>query len=324
MTVSPSTPSATVVITGASSGIGAACALHLDKLGYAVFAGVRRVEDGARLQALASARLRPLIIDVTDQASIRAAAVTVAEAVGPAGLAGLVNNAGIVIVGPLELMPLDQLRYQFEVNVIGHVAVTQAFLPLLRQAKGRIINMSSVSGRLASPFNGPYAATKHALEALSDSLRGELRPWGIEVCLVEPGSIDTPIWRKAQTLGWALWAELPDEARMLYAEAVATFEAAGLKIAARGLRPEVVAEAVAEALAANRPQTRYLVGRDAVIQAAAARFIPDRLRDRLIRRELNQPDTTAAPLSPALLAGLAAGLALTGLWLNRSRKPKQR
>ena len=157
-----------IVITGASSGIGEACALYLDELGYRVFAGVRKPAAGEALKAKASKRLAPVILDVTDVASIDRAVETVKAAVGAAGLAGLVNNAGIGVGGPLEVVPLADLRKQFEVNVIGQVAVTQALLPLLRQGRGRIVNMGSIAGRATMPFMGPYSASKFALEALTD------------------------------------------------------------------------------------------------------------------------------------------------------------
>src|SRR5712691_5002789 len=178
-----------VVITGAASGIGEACALHLDKLGFCVFAGVRREVDGAALQGKASERLTPLLLDVTDAASIRFAVEIVATGVVETGLAGLVNNAGITVAGPLEFLPVSELRRQLEVNVIGQVAVTQAFLPLLRRGQGRIVNMGSLAGRIATPFIGPYHASKFAMEALTDSLRMELRRWGMHVSLIEPGFI---------------------------------------------------------------------------------------------------------------------------------------
>ena len=179
-----------VVITGASTGIGAACALHLDQWGWRVFAGVRKQGDAEALRAQGSARLTPVSLDVTDTVSISTAASAVAGAVGAAGLAGLVNNAGIVVPGPIELLPLSDLRRQLEINVVGQVAVTQAFLPLIRAGRGRIVNMGSIAGRMATPFTGAYGASKFALEALTDALRLELQPWGISVSIIEPGAVD--------------------------------------------------------------------------------------------------------------------------------------
>src|SRR4051812_39464080 len=178
-----------VVVTGASTGIGEAIARRMDA-GFRVFAGVRKEEDAERLRA-AGANIEPVLLDVTDQASIDAAAATVKAAVRDQGLAGLVNNAGIAVSAPLEFLPVDELRNQLEVNVVGQVAVTQAFLSDIRTAKGRIINIGSIGGKVAFPLAGAYAASKFAMEAITDSLRRELRPWGIEVSIVEPGGVKT-------------------------------------------------------------------------------------------------------------------------------------
>lgn len=273
-----------VVITGASTGIGRACALYLDRLGFQVFAGVRRASDGEALQGQASGRLQPLFIDVTDAGLISAAVETVAAAVGRAGLAGLVNNAGIAVGGPLEFIPVEKFRQQIEINVVGQVAVTQAFLPLLRAGRGRVVNMGSISGRVATPMLGPYAASKFALEALTDSLRGELRPWGIEVSIVEPGAIATPIWNKSVSAAEAMIDGFPPEAFDLYGPSLDRLRAAILQTGQRGLPAETVARVVAHALTARRPKTRYLIGRDARLGAFLARLLPDRLRDRLLAR----------------------------------------
>lgn len=208
-----STRGQAVVITGAATGIGAACANRLAHTGFHVFAGVRKTEDGAALQQAIGDQVTPLLLDVTNGEQIAAAQAAVTTMVGERGLAGLVNNAGIAVGGPLEFMPLDEFHRQMEVNVYGALAVTQAFLPLLRQAKGRIINMSSIAGLAASPFLGPYAASKFALEALSDALRLELHPWEIEVVLIEPGNIATPIWQKGLAFADQLEAKLPAQAQ---------------------------------------------------------------------------------------------------------------
>ena len=186
-----------IVVTGASSGIGAACARHLDSLGFTVWAGVRKKQDGEQLARLTSARLHILMLDVTDLESIAAAAHTLSEAAGATGLAGLVNNAGISVAGPLELLPLSEVRTQFEVNVLGALGVTQALLPLLRKARGRLVNISSIAGLAATPFLGAYCGSKFALEAMSDALRLELAPWGIAVSLIEPGAVQSQIWERA-------------------------------------------------------------------------------------------------------------------------------
>ena len=284
----------TVVITGASTGIGAACALRLAQAGCRVFAGVRREEDGAALLRRAPTGLTPLQLDVTDEGSISAAVREVERGLEHGGgLIGLVNNAGIALGGPLELLPLDALRRQFEVNVFGLMAVTQAFLPLIRRGSrgepGRIVNMGSISGRFAGPFVGPYAASKHALEALSDSLRVELRPWGIEVALIEPGRIATPIWEKSIAESEALAAHADPAMLARYRPALERMRAFVGKLNARRLPAERVAAAVEHALFAARPKTRYVVGLDAYAQLLASRFVPDRVRDALVARVLRLP-----------------------------------
>ncbi len=278
-----------IVITGASSGIGEACALYLDELGYRVFAGVRRLSDGEALKAKASVRLTPVLLDVTDLASIDRAAETVKAAVGSAGLAGLVNNAGIAVGGPLEVVPLADLRKQFEVNVIGQVAVTQALLPLLRQGRGRIVNMGSIAGRATMPFMGPYSASKFSLEALTDAMRMELRPWGIHVSIVEPGAIASRIWDKAGHAADQMEAAASAEAKAHYGEAVARVREVVARAAQRAIPARVVAEAVAHALSAARPKTRYLVGLDARFRAMLAAWLPDRVQDWLLKRILKLP-----------------------------------
>lgn len=278
-----------VVITGASSGIGEACALHLDALGYRVFAGVRRQEDGEAVKARASARLTPVLLDVTDVALIHQAAGVVRDAVGAAGLAGLVNNAGIAVGGPLEVVPPADLRKQFEVNVIGQMLVTQAFLPLLRQGRGRIVNIGSISGLAATPFVGPYSASKFALEALTDALRLELRPWGIHVSIVEPGAVESRIWGKGRERAVRMEAAASPEAKACYGEAVARMREAFAQAEQRAIPARAVADAVVHALRAARPKTRYLVGRDARLRALLARWLPDRLHDWLLAKALKLP-----------------------------------
>ncbi len=278
-----------VVITGASSGIGEACALHLDQLGYRVFAGVRRPEDGEAVKARASMRLTPVLLDVTDAASIHQAAETVRAAIGTAGLAGLVNNAGIGVGGPLEVVSLEDLRKQFEVNVIGQVAVTQAFLPLLRQGRGRIVNIGSIAGLAATPFIGPYSASKFALEALTDVMRLELRAWGIHVSIVEPGAVASRIWDKGRQRTIQMEAAASPEAKALYGEAVAGVREAIARAERRAIPSRAVAKAVAHALRAARPKTRYLVGLDARLRALLAAWLPDRVQDWLLAKVLKLP-----------------------------------
>jgi NAD(P)-dependent dehydrogenase (short-subunit alcohol dehydrogenase family) len=275
-----------VVITGASTGIGAACALHLDKLGYRVFAGIRKAADGESLRQRASARLVPVRLDISDEAEVGQAARNVIEALGGEGLAGLVNNAGIVVGGMLEFLPLEALRLQLEVNVVGQIAVTQAFLPSLRKARGRIVNMGSVSGLISGPFTGAYSASKFALEALTDSLRLELRPWKIHVSIVEPGYIQTPFVSKSLAAAEALRAQLPEEALQLYGASLRAVREGTEREAAKAASTEVVVKAVVHALAARRPRTRYVVGNHSSFQIALGRALPDRWRDALIARAL--------------------------------------
>ena len=278
-----------VVVTGASSGIGAACALTLDTLGYRVFAGVRNPVDGERLQRQAGPRLMPIRLDVTDSASIAAASHTVAAMVDDRGLAGLVNNAGIGVAGPIELLPLADWRRQFEVNVFGVIAVTQTFLPLIRKGHGRIINMGSIAGRASMPFMAPYAASKHALEAITDALRLELQPWGIRVALITPGAIATPIWGKTrkETDTWdATWSQ---DLKDMYKEGFTRIKDAATAAGEQAQPARVVAAAVAHALQSRWPKTRYLVGSDAAIRSWLALLLPDRLNDWIITRIVHLP-----------------------------------
>ncbi|HEX2464035.1 MAG TPA: SDR family oxidoreductase [Thermoanaerobaculia bacterium] len=277
-----------VVVTGASSGIGEACALHLDRAGFEVFAGVRRDLDAAALCSKAPGPLRTLLLDVTDGASIARAADAVLETVGDRGVAGLVNNAGVVIPGVLEFLDLDSLRHQLEVNVVGQVAVTKAFVSALRRARGRVVNIGSISGRVALPFVGPYSASKFALEALNDSLRLELHAWGIDVSLVEPGSVETRLWEKSDTSADEVVSTLSKDALALYGKAIAAVRATSRRFEERGVPPIRVARAVEHALTARRPKTRYLVGRDARAQAFARWLLPDRLLDAVLRREIRR------------------------------------
>jgi NAD(P)-dependent dehydrogenase (short-subunit alcohol dehydrogenase family) len=276
-----------VVITGASTGIGEACARALDRGGWTVFAGVRRVEDGDRLRSGASDRLRPIAIDVTDRASIEAAREAVLHQTDR--LDGLVNNAGVAVAGPLECIPIDDFRRQLEINVVGQIAVTQAFLPLVRRAAGRVVLMGSIGGRMSTPFLGPYCASKFALEAIADALRVELMPWNVHVAIVEPGSIATPIWTKSADAAAAMRQRMPPDTDALYGEALTAVGRAAESTGRRGVAPALVADAVSHALEAPRPRTRYLVGSDARIRGILGKFIPDRMRDRLLIKVMGLP-----------------------------------
>ena len=275
-----------VLVTGASTGIGEACALHLDRLGWRVFAGVRRDEDGERLRKQATERLTPVRLDVTDEAEVTNALGTIADLVGDDGLAGLVNNAGVARGGPIEFLPLDEWRDQFEVNVLGQLAVTKAALPLVRLTRGRIVFIGSIGGRIAAPMVGPYSASKHAIEAIGATLREELLPWGIEVAVVEPGVIKTPIWTKGKAKAEELERSLGDESARLYKDQMEAIKADLEKNGRRGVEPSKVAAAVEHALTSGRPKHRYLVGMDAKLAGNLVRIVPDRAWARLSRRLL--------------------------------------
>jgi len=273
-----------VLITGASTGIGRAAALRMDGAGWRVFAGVRREEDGAALREAASERLVPVMLDVTDAGQIAAAVETVASEAGEAGLDGLVNNAGIAVLSPLETIPIEDFRRQIEVNLTAQVAVTQAVLPLIRQATGRIVFVSSIGGRMALPFGAPYHASKFGIEAVADCLRQELRPWGIDVAVIEPGSIDTPIWERGERTADSVSERAHNSQEELYGETIARFRVAVRRTADRGISPDKVAKSISHALTARRPRTRYLVGIDARAQALGRRLLPDRAFDALVAR----------------------------------------
>ncbi len=279
----------TVVVTGASSGIGRASAARLVRDGFLVFAGVRKPFDAEQLRREHGDRVFPIELDVTDSATIAAAVETVRARVGGLGLNGLVNNAGIGLTGPVEYMALDELRRQFEVNVFGQVAVTQAFLPLLRAAHGRIVNMSSVGSHIAIPFGGALCASKSAFGLLSDALRLELHASGIAVAIIEPGAIATPAVDKTLGDAEAAVRALPPEGAARYGERMREFMRRGGERERHGSSPDVVAVAVAHALTAKRPKTRYVVGKDARLLTAIPRLFGDRLLDRIRYRLFGMP-----------------------------------
>lgn len=289
MTQQPATEERRVVVTGASTGIGAACARYLDSLGLTVWACVRRQADGEVLLGGASSRLRILMLDVTDAASIAAAGRTLTDAVGDQGLSGLVNNAGISVAGPLELLPLADIRAQFEVNVFGALAVTQTLLPLLRRGGGRIVNMSSIAGLAATPFLGAYCGSKYALEAMSEAMRLELAPWGMQVALVEPGAIQSEIWRRAGLAVNRMLGRVDPEALRLYEQPLLRMQEVITRAENRAIPAEWVARAVAHALTAKRPRTRYVVGKDARFRALLKWLLPDRAQDRVLAWFLGLP-----------------------------------
>jgi len=271
----------TVLLTGASTGIGRATALRLAASDWTVLAGVRKTADGEALRTDGGERVIPLQLDVTDSAQIEQAAEQVGE-LAPGGLDALVNNAGSAVGGPLELISMDDLRRQFDVNFFGHVAVTQALIPALRRARGRIVLISSVGGLLTTPYLAPYHASKYALEAAANSLRLELARSHIQVALIEPGSVATPIWEKNR--GQVDEFSVPEELREQYGHVPAAMAKALHNTARRGIPPERVAQTIERALSARRMRARYLIGRDAHAMVWASRLLPDLLFDRLLRR----------------------------------------
>ncbi len=280
------------LVTGASTGIGRATSLFLARSGFRVYGGVRRQADAEALAAAADGvgDLQPLIIDVTDEPAIGAAARRIQEDCGEAGLRALVNNAGAAYVGPLEFVPLEDFRKQLEVNLVGQLAVTQALLPALRTGGGgRIVNVTSIGGLVSTPFYGPYCASKFAFESVSDCLRTELRPWGIDTVAIEPGSIATEIWTRGTEIANEMRGRMPAEAEALYGEAIDATERISAETGARGIHPDEVARTIHKAITVRRPRARYRVGRDAKAMTTASRMLPDRIWDRLVARTLKLP-----------------------------------
>jgi NAD(P)-dependent dehydrogenase (short-subunit alcohol dehydrogenase family) len=274
-----------VLVTGASTGIGRAIVERLRTDGVRVFAAVRDLTSVDKHPLVTAVRL-----DVTSAEEARAAAATVADALGDDRLRGIVNNAGIGVGGPLEFVDLDEVRHQFEVNVFGQLAVTQAFLTLLRNgpADPRIVFTSSIGGRIAAPFVGPYAASKHAVNGMAESLRRELLPWGFSVSVLMPATVTTPIWDKATVQVDDVVDSLPPRAVELYGEAIESVRrlAAGANDA--GIPASVVADAAHHALFSPRPKAQYLVGREAKMIAAASSALPYRAFDKLVLREMRR------------------------------------
>lgn len=273
-----------VVITGASTGIGEACALELGRHGWHVFAGVRRTEDGRALVEKAGPAITPLLLDVTRREHITEAQTRVRNIVGAAGLDGLVNNAGIVVAGPLEFLPMEEIERQLQVNVLGVIGMIQAFLPLIRSAQGRIVVMGSNSGFWCEPFLAAYGASKFALEGIVDSLRTELHPWHIEVVLIEPGCVRTPIMEKSRCSVEQVQSSMTPEMKALYARPLSALHSATDKAERMAIPPDRVARAVRHALESPRPKTRYRVGLDSRLQSVLVRCLPDRWRDCISRR----------------------------------------
>ena len=274
----------TAVVTGASTGIGWGCVKVLAQRGWRVFAGVRRTDDADRLTSAFGDAAQPLLFDVTDPKAVAAAAAKVEAALGGRTLAGLVNNAGIAVPGPLLHLGIEDFERQIAVNLTGALIVTQAFAPLLGADRsrsgppGRIVMISSVGGLNAPPFVGAYSASKFGLEGLSESLRRELMLFGVDVVLVNPGAVATPIWGKSDSVD-ANYADTP------YAAAIGKVGRYMMALAEKGLAPERIGEAVATALSAPRPKVRYVVT-PTPLQDFLARKLPRRLVDRLIAGRL--------------------------------------
>jgi NAD(P)-dependent dehydrogenase (short-subunit alcohol dehydrogenase family) len=280
-----------VLISGASRGIGRATALRLARTGWTVFATVRQTADGEELVAAAgNGAITPLRLDITDDAQIAAL-----DGALPERLDAIVNNAGIVVSGPLETLSAADLREQFEVNVVGAVALTNLVLPRLRQAHGRIVFVSSLSGLISTPMTGAYNASKFAIEAIADAWRLELRPWGIKVVLVEPAMTDTDLWRNARETLEAEAAEMSDEHRELYDEHLDGMRRTVPRMQKMAKPVDGVAATIERALTASRPRARYPVGIDVKVQAALSGVTPDRVKDAAFARLTGTP-TRPRPL----------------------------
>ena len=273
-----------VLISGASRGIGRATALRLARAGWAVYATVRNAADGEELVAEAAGEIHPLQLDVTDDGQIAA----LDEAL-PERLDAIVNNAGIVVSGPLETLSAADLREQFDVNVVGAVALTNLVLPRLREAHGRIVFVSSLSGMISTPMTGAYNASKFAIEAIADAWRLELRPWGVEVVLIEPAMTDTDLWRNAPETLESEAAEMSAEHRDLYAGHLDGMRRTVPRIQKMAKPVEGVAAAIEKALTAARPRARYPVGVDVRVQAALSGVTPDRVKDAAFGRLTGMP-----------------------------------
>jgi NAD(P)-dependent dehydrogenase (short-subunit alcohol dehydrogenase family) len=272
----------TVLVTGASRGIGKAIAEHLAEQGWDVIAGVRRPEDEAVLGATRG--VTPVRLDVTDAEQVAAL-----DEVLPQRVDAVVNNAGVVIGGPLEAVPIDELRRQFDVNVIGQIAVTQALLPRLRQSRGRVVFVSSVNGQIATPMLGPYCASKFALEASADALRMELRPWGIRVSIVQPAQTATDMWDTAEQSADDMEAAMTSGQRVLYAKHVGGFRKMIPTSRKLAVPAGKVAEVVEAALTDRRPRARYTPGMGPRLQMAVVNALPTVVADVLLRKAFAQP-----------------------------------
>jgi len=292
-----------VVITGASTGIGFAVVRKLVDLGCRVFGSVRTSSDADRLRQEFGDRFVPLQFDVTDEPAVTAAAVDVSKQLGNVTLAGLVNNAGIAVAGPLAYLRAEQFRHQLEVNLVGPMMVTRAFLPLLgtdpqrEGPPGRIVNISSVGGKIAGPFLGAYSASKFGLEAMSESLRRELILFGIDVIIIGPGAVKTPIWKKSEAGVAEQFQNTP------YRESLLKFEKFAAGEARSGFEPEIIGDAVWQALTVARPKTRYAIVPQRFTHWILPQLLPKRTLDKLIAQTMGlmprTPTTPSSPTAPA-------------------------
>jgi NAD(P)-dependent dehydrogenase (short-subunit alcohol dehydrogenase family) len=286
-----STDKGAVLITGASTGIGRATALYLDERGYRVFAGVRKKRDADSLAAAsATGNLTPVTIDVTKPASIAAARQKVQRAVGKAGLEGLVNNAGVANAGPVEYLPVEDFQAVIDVNLTGQYAVTQAFLPLVRRGEGTIVFVTSIGGKVASPFFSPYNASKFGLEGVADALRREIKPWKMDVVVIEPGSIATEIWERGTNEFERAAAKLGPEAKRLYGRQLEAMKRVMAETAARGIDADEVAQVIERSIRSSNPRARYRIGRDAKIMYWLQNLFGAKNFDTLMRRSLKLPN----------------------------------
>ncbi len=275
-----------ILVTGASSGIGRATTLCLARQGFTVFPTVRREEDAAALLAEAAGNLHPLLLDVTDPGSLESLREEAEARFSENGLCGLVNNAGLVIPGPLETLPLAALREQLEVNLFGVFQVTGILLPYLRIGHGRLVNVGSDSGRIAFPLIGAYNISKFALRGMTDTFRRELALWNLPVSLIEPGPVKTPIWDRAHEKAAELAYSLSEADRELYMDLYRAMERMSAEEGEQGVPPEKIARIIFHALTARRPHTHYLVGTNRFLFPILEKWIPARLLDRLILRKL--------------------------------------
>ena len=278
--------SPTAIVTGASTGIGFACAKRLAEEGWLVFAGVRKPADADRLVSELGEKVRPLIIDVTDQAPVDAAAAEVRNALDGRTLGGLVNNAGIAVAGPLTELPLEDFEQQLQVNVVGVVRVTQAFAPMLgidenlEGPPGRIVMMSSMAGQMGAPFLGPYAASKHAVEGISKSLRRELTPWGIQVVVLGPGAVATPIWDKAEDID-----PEPYKTTRFY-EPLMRIRDYMTRTGPEGFPPSKIADRVYKAFTEDKPRFRYAIVPQRLTNWSLPKLLPERMVDNMVAKRV--------------------------------------